>query len=103
MSSLLKWYADDFQKAGGVQAYMTSLLLPDQRGDADAVKQLLSTAFQKTDFTYDWTVNDKRNKPSGSARSAPAPNQVPPDALSTSNPELGGLEPAEVPGELTKD
>ena len=88
MSSLLKWYADDFKAAGGISVFILSRILPNHRGDADALKLLLTTANPKTTFRYDWSLNDKRNKVVQADHSAPSAEEIPADALSTSNPDL---------------
>ena len=91
-SSLFKWYAGDFATSGDVPTFILSRILPNKRGDADAVKQLLETAYQKTLFAYDWTINDQQNNPSlQQPRLAPAPDEIPPDALSNSDPDLGEI------------
>ena len=88
MSSLFKWYAGDFKASGGVRMFILTRMLPKQRGDIDAVKQLLTKAYAKTRFHYDWTVNDRKNKPAAPTPWSPSPDEIPPDALSTSNPDL---------------
>lgn len=62
-SSLLKWYGEDFKKWGGAGPYLASLTDPAKRSDEKEVDEKLTTVFpDKTDFRYDWTLNDVRNK-----------------------------------------
>jgi hypothetical protein len=64
VSSLMRWYAEDFDSLGGVKAYLISLLDPTLRADADQIKAKLGTDFpDQTKFVYDWTVNSIKNKP----------------------------------------
>ena len=60
LSILLKWYAEDFKSVGGVRPYLISLISERHREDAEAVKQLLSTPNQKTQYQFDWTVNAQK-------------------------------------------
>ncbi len=63
VSSLLKWYGKDFEKEGGVAAYLLSLISDETRSDADEVIEKLKTDYpSNVDFQYDWTLNDIRNK-----------------------------------------
>ena len=63
-SSLMKWYAEDFAKLGGVSAYLISLIDPAKRTDAAAIVEKLKTDFpDKTQFRFDWTLNSVKNKP----------------------------------------
>lgn len=61
LSSLLKWYKDDFTDVGGVPLYLSRLLKLTHRPDVGAIEELLKTQFDKADYEYDWTVNDIRN------------------------------------------
>jgi len=61
LSSLLKWYQEDFNKVGGVPVYLTSLLKFTHGQDAPEIERLLKTKFDKADYEYDWTVNDIKN------------------------------------------
>lgn len=89
LSSLFKWYARDFDRVGGVPAYLSSLITPSRGGEADAVRKLLKTGYKKALFTYDWTVNEQGFKMSPGPGNSPDSNEIPPDAFSTSNPSLG--------------
>lgn len=62
-SSILKWYGSDFDKLGGVPAYLSSLTDPKLRADEKDVDAKLPADFpQKTTFEYDWTLNSIKNK-----------------------------------------
>jgi hypothetical protein len=89
LSKFFNWYARDFQKEGGVQAFISELLNPNQRDDADLMRRLLTMAYRKTTFVYNWTFNDLKNKAVAAPRQTGLPDAViPPDAFSTSNPDL---------------
>jgi len=88
LSNLFKWYAKDFEKAGGAPAYISGLLVQDQHSDFEAIQHLLTTAYKKSSFHYDWTFNDRKNKPLSLQTQKLTPHVIPPDALSTSNPDL---------------
>ena len=63
VSSLMKWYGKDFDKLGGVIAFLSSLTDPEKRPDADEIDAKLQTDFPvNVDFPYDWTLNDIKNK-----------------------------------------
>jgi hypothetical protein len=63
VNALFKWYAKDFEKVGGVVAFMCGLLDPQKRADAEEVKAKIQTDFpDHTDFRYDWLVNNIKNK-----------------------------------------
>jgi len=57
-------------------------------GDFEAIQHLLTTAYKKSSFHYDWTFNDRKNKPLSLQTQKLTPHVIPPDALSTSNPDL---------------
>ncbi len=61
LSSLLKWYAKDFADSGGVARYLSGLISPEKRGDAEDIKRLLATDLKKAEYAYDWTINDQKN------------------------------------------
>lgn len=61
VSSLMKWYGEDFQPLGGPAAYLARLTDPAKRPDAGQVDRLLASGWDEADFVYDWTVNDARN------------------------------------------
>lgn len=64
MSTLMKWYADDFRPLGGVAAYLSRLTDPSRRPDEKQVDAALASGHPgKTDFRYDWTLNSVENKP----------------------------------------
>ncbi len=63
MSSIMNWYKEDFDKVGGVAAYLTSLMDPAKRADAEEVKAKLATDFPSlVRFRYDWTLNSVKNR-----------------------------------------
>jgi len=63
VSSLMHWYEEDFAKFGGPAAYITSLIDPKLRPDAEQVIAKIKTDFpDKTVFRYDWTLNSIKNK-----------------------------------------
>jgi hypothetical protein len=88
LSNVFKWYEKDFQKTGGVPAFITSRLNPDQRSDGERIKMLLATAYRKCVFVYNWTFNDRKNKAMSPQSQMLTPGEVPPDAFSMSNPDL---------------
>ena len=92
LSSLFKWYAGDFKSAGGVPAYLSLLLVPDSAGDASARKRLLATAYKKSTYRFDWKLNGKKYQSPPVDGLAPAQEEIPPDALTTSNPDLGATK-----------
>ena len=47
---------------GGVPAYLAGLTDPSKRPDESDVHRLLKTQYDKAEFQYDWTVNDRHNK-----------------------------------------
>jgi hypothetical protein len=47
---------------GGVPAYLAGLTNPSKRLDESDVDRLLKTQYDKAEFQYDWTVNDRPNK-----------------------------------------
>jgi hypothetical protein len=61
ISSLMKWYEDDFRSLGGVPAYLMGLTDAAKRDDEVLVDRLLRLNYDKAEFVYDWTVNDVRN------------------------------------------
>jgi hypothetical protein len=61
ISSLMKWYAEDFEAEGGAAAYLSKLTDPAKRPDAVQIDALLSKEFDKAVYEYDWTVNDVKN------------------------------------------
>jgi len=61
ISSIMQWYADDFQLLGGPAAYLSRLIDPSKRKDAEAIKQRLASQYDQAEFAYDWTVNDIRH------------------------------------------
>lgn len=64
MSSLMKWYAEDFAKLGGVASMLTSLVDINRRADAQQIVEKIKTDYpDKTQFRYDWTLNSIKNKP----------------------------------------
>ncbi|MCG3205185.1 MAG: hypothetical protein KCHDKBKB_01904 [Elusimicrobia bacterium] len=64
VSSLMRWYAEDFSNVGGVAQYLSSLLSPTLRPDAQALLDKLKTDFpDNTQFRYNWTLNSIKNKP----------------------------------------
>jgi hypothetical protein len=63
ISSIMQWYAGDFAGLGGVAAYLAELTDPTQRSDEAVIDRLLATGFDHASFHYDWTVNDRRNRP----------------------------------------
>lgn len=64
VSSLMKWYGDDFEGLGGAAAYLGSLVDGNRRRDADRIRKKLRADFPaRVRFEYDWTLNDIRNKP----------------------------------------
>ncbi len=72
VSSLFRWYAEDFQKVGGAGAFITSLLDPKLRADAPQIIEKLKTDFPElTQFRFDWRLNSVKNKPVAPA-AAPA-------------------------------
>jgi len=93
LSSLLKWYADDFASVGGVQHYLMSLLSPEQGGDADAVRPLLERSYGTSSFTYDWSVNEQSSIAFKQPRhiGKPAP-ETRPDILSVNNPTSSAVK-----------
>jgi len=60
VSSLLKWYGEDFKAAGGAPAYLSRLLEAAPRPDAAEIRARLKKGFAGADFRYDWSVNDVR-------------------------------------------
>lgn len=63
VSSLFRWYAQDFDKNGGPAAMIAALLDPKARPDAAAIAEKLKTDFPElTQFRFDWTVNSTKNK-----------------------------------------
>src|SRR5262249_17821418 len=88
LSSLLRWYAKDFEQAGGVGPFLSQYITVDRRFDADDVKGLLAKELNKAEYVYDWTVNDRKNKAVKTVPLAPTPLDQPPDAMSTSRPSL---------------
>lgn len=70
VSSLMRWYEEDFSKLGGVVNYLTPLIDPKERADAEQIKAALVIDFpQNTLFKYDWTLNSIANRPAA----APVP------------------------------
>ncbi|MFN0117383.1 MAG: DUF547 domain-containing protein [Elusimicrobiota bacterium] len=64
ISSLMKWYEEDFRGFGGTGVYLSSLTDPTLRPDADLIDQKLKTDFPaKVKYQYDWTLNSVLNKP----------------------------------------
>jgi hypothetical protein len=64
MTSLMKWYMDDFKSVGGVAAYLATLTDAKLRPDAELINQKLATDFpDKVMFHYDWTLNTVKNRP----------------------------------------
>ena len=62
-NSILRWYASDFDAVGGVKAYMQSLTDIKLRPDADDLDARIETDFpDQTQFRYDWTLNDVKNR-----------------------------------------
>ena len=57
LSSILKWFREDFDAVGGVVPYLESLIDPEKRSDAEEVLRLLKTRFRRAKYAYDWTVN----------------------------------------------
>jgi hypothetical protein len=63
VSSLMRWYGEDFDKLGGVKKYLQSLTDPALRPDANDIDAKLETDFpDNTKFKYDWTLNSVKNK-----------------------------------------
>ncbi len=62
LSSALKWYAKDFEDAGGVAQYLSQELSPDKRGDAEPLTRLLASDFDHAVYSYDWSVNDQHRR-----------------------------------------
>lgn len=63
LSSLMKWYADDFKPLGGVGKYLASLTDESKRPHTDVIDaKLLKDVPRRVDFEYDWTLNHIRNK-----------------------------------------
>jgi hypothetical protein len=91
LSRLFSWYAVDFKKEGGVSKYVISLLNSDRRDDAELLKTLLTTAYGKASFDYDWTINNQKYVPAQPLPQTKTPKNVPPDALSKSNPDLSKI------------
>jgi len=60
-TALMRWYSKDFLPLGGWRKYMSDLIDPDKRGDADQVKTFLADETKKPLYQYDWTVNDVKN------------------------------------------
>jgi len=58
VSSLLKWYGEDFEAVGGAPAYLSRLLAAAPRPDAADIRTRLKKGFAGADFRYDWSVND---------------------------------------------
>jgi len=63
LSSLLKWYAKDFDSVGGVAAFLSEQMDPEKRADTEEIKGLLIADFKRTEYRYDWTINDQKNVP----------------------------------------
>lgn len=65
LSSLMKWYADDFKALGGVGPYLATLTDKARRDDEkDVDAKLTAPDFPAgVDFRYDWTLNSRQNKP----------------------------------------
>lgn len=64
LSTIMKWYGDDFKAAGGVPAYLVALTDPAKRPDEKEIDARLTQDFpSNVDFRYDWTLNSVRNKP----------------------------------------
>jgi hypothetical protein len=58
VSSILKWYENDFANVGGVATYLASLTDVTLRKDADTVNERLKKDFPgRTTFKYDWSLN----------------------------------------------
>jgi hypothetical protein len=63
LSSLMKWYADDFKPLGGVPKYLASLTDESKRPHTDVIDDKLMKDYpRRVDFEYDWTLNHVRNK-----------------------------------------
>lgn len=63
ISTLMKWYEEDFAKLGGVPAFLIPLTDKSLRPDADEIDAKLKTDFpKKVEFKYDWTLNSVKNK-----------------------------------------
>jgi hypothetical protein len=60
ISSLMKWYGEDFSAWGGPGVYLSRLVDPSKRKDAAPIKKALADDYAKAKFNYDWTVNDIR-------------------------------------------
>jgi len=88
LSTLFKSYEKDFETGGGVPAFISVLLNSNQRDDADIIKQLLTTSYAKSSFMNNWTTNNLKNKSEPQPTNASTPFNAPPDASSTSNPDL---------------
>jgi hypothetical protein len=73
LSSLFKWYAKDFDSAGGVAAYLKDQITAEKRGDADTIQGLLIADFKNAEYGFDWTVNDQKNLTPQDAPLTPAP------------------------------
>ena len=63
LSRLFRSHRRDFESLGGVAAYISSLIDPDRRSDAEYVKGLLKTNLDKTVYQFDWTVDDVHSNP----------------------------------------
>jgi hypothetical protein len=63
VSSLMKWYGEDFDGLGGVPVYLASLTDPSKRPDEPEIDRLLKTKYRQADFDYDWTLNDVKTRP----------------------------------------
>lgn len=61
VSTLMKWYEEDFKGLGGVGKYLMALTDPAIRKDETQVDRLLAGFPARVRFEYDWTVNDVRN------------------------------------------
>lgn len=63
VSSLMKWFGEDFTAVGGIAAFLTHLTDPSLRKDEAEVDRQLMTYPKGVVFQYDWTLNDLRNAP----------------------------------------
>ncbi len=58
MSSLMRWYEEDFAKLGGVVAYLSPKITAP-----DVVAKMKTDFPTATKFEFDWTLNSVKNKP----------------------------------------
>jgi hypothetical protein len=64
VSSLMQWYAEDFQLMGGPGSYLSRLVDPARRpDDGTQLKKLLLTDYSRAEFHFNWTVNSMTGLP----------------------------------------